>query len=77
MVAIQKLQVRITKYLMYMYERHRCICIPNMKFLCLNLWLEEVCSDDANADNETNDDDTRRTKYDWLISQMSQKLYIK
>ena len=24
-----------------------CICIPNMKFLSLNLWLGEVCTDDA------------------------------
>ena len=36
---------------------HMCICIPNMKFLCLNLWLGEVRTDDANNANDTNDDD--------------------
>ena len=33
-----------------------CISVPNMKFLCLNLWLGEVCTDDANND-DANDDD--------------------
>ena len=30
-----------------------------MKFVCLNLWLAEVCTDDAN------DNDARWTKHDW------------
>ena len=34
-----------------------CICIPNMKFLCLSLCQGEVCKDNANND-DTNDDDT-------------------
>ena len=38
-------------------EVHRCISIPNMTFLCLNLWLREVCTDaDANDDDNANDD---------------------
>ena len=49
-----------------------CICIPNMKFLCLAMCQGEVCTDNAN------DDDTRQTNHDytyalWLINQMSQK----
>ena len=44
--------VRITKYVMCIYEGHRCVSVSNMKFLCLKLWLGEVCTD-ANA----NDDD--------------------
>ena len=28
-----------------------CICIPNMKFLCLTMCQGEVCTDDANADD--------------------------
>ena len=35
-----------------------CICILNMKFLCLTLWQGEVCTDDdANDTNATNADD--------------------
>ena len=37
MAVIQKLHVRITKYLMSIYGGHMCICIPNMKFLCITL----------------------------------------
>ena len=35
-----------------------CICIPNMKFLCLTLCQGEVYTDDddANDDTNTNDD---------------------
>ena len=40
---------------MCIYGRHMCICLPNMKFLCLNLCQGEVCTDNANDD--TNDDD--------------------
>ena len=36
-----------------------------MKFLCLNLWLEKVCTDDA---NDTNNDDARRKKHDKALS---------
>ena len=49
------LQVRTTKYLMCIYGGHMCICIPNMKFLCLTLWQREVCTDDANADANADD----------------------
>ena len=35
---------------MCMYGGHMCICIPNMKFLCLNLCQGEVCTD-ANTSN--------------------------
>ena len=40
-----------------------CICIPNMKFLCITLCQGEVCTDtdtnandDANTDTDANDD---------------------
>ena len=29
-----------------------CIGIPNMKFLCLTLCQEEVCTDNDNANND-------------------------
>ena len=32
-----------------------CICVPNMKFLCLTLCQGEVCTD-ANADTNTDTD---------------------
>ena len=48
-----------------MYGEHMCISIPNMKFLCLISWLEEVCIDDAN-DDDSNDDDARWTKHDCI-----------
>ena len=32
-----------------------CICVPNMKFLCLTLCQGEVCTD-ANADANTDAD---------------------
>ena len=28
------------------------IFIPNMKFLCLTLWLGELCTDDNDSDSE-------------------------
>ena len=62
MAAIKKLQVRITKYLMCIHGRHRCIYVPNMKFLCLTQWLGEV-SDDTNAND---DDDSKQTKHDCI-----------
>ena len=40
---------------MCIYEGHRCISVPNMKFLSSNLWLGGVCTDDAKED--VNDDD--------------------
>ena len=49
-----KLKVRITKYLMCIYGGHMCICIPNMKLLCLTMCQREVCTDDDNA-NDAND----------------------
>ena len=45
------------------------ICILNIKFLCLNLWLGEVYTDDAN-------DDACLYKVLWVINQMSQKLEV-
>ena len=42
---------------MCIYEGHMCICVSNMKFVYLNLWLGEVCTDDANDDDTTNDGD--------------------
>ena len=45
---------------MCIYGGHRYICISNMKFVCLILWLGEVCTD-ANTD-----DDTRQTKHDFI-----------
>ena len=50
--SFKNYQVRITKYLMYIYGEQMCMCIPNMKFLCLNLWLGEVYTDNAN-NNDT------------------------
>ena len=42
-----------------------CICVPNMKFLCLSLCQGEVCTDDANADdaniNDGNTNDDRQS----------------
>ena len=43
-----------------------CICIPNVKFLCLTLWQGEVCTgDDANTNHDANanEDDTQWTKH--------------
>ena len=35
-----------------------CICVPNMKFVCLTLWQGEVYTnnDDANANDNANND---------------------
>ena len=30
-----------------------CICIPNMKFLCLTLCQGEVCTDDTNDNGQS------------------------
>ena len=57
MSAIKKLQIRITKYIMCIYERHKCTCLPSIKFVRLNLWLEEVCTDHTNT-NANDDDET-------------------
>ena len=49
-----------------------CAHAYNMKFVCLTLWLGEVCTDDANANTNTGDDeinkddDIRRTKHDCI-----------
>ena len=43
-------------------QEHMCICISNMKFLCLTLWQEEVCTDDnadAKMDANVNNDDAQ------------------
>ena len=67
-LSFKNYQVRITKYLMCIYGGHMCICIPNMKFLCLTLCKGEVCTDDANDDGQS-----MIEKALWLINQMSQK----
>ena len=43
---------------MCIYGGHMCICIPNMKFLCLTMYQGEVCTDDTSNDtnDNTNDD---------------------
>ena len=51
----------ITKYLVCICRMsgYRYISVPGMKFLCLNLWLGEVCTDDdanGDANEDTNDD---------------------
>ena len=53
---------------MCIYKEHMGIFIPNMKFLCLTLWLRGVCTDntsddDANND-DANDDNARGKKHD-------------
>ena len=47
-------------FLMCIYGGHMCICIPNIKFLCLTLCQGEVCTDD---DDDANINDARRTKH--------------
>ena len=49
------------KYLMCIYGGHICICIPNMKFLCLTLWQGKVCTDDDANDDDTNTNDNRQS----------------
>ena len=34
-----------------------CICVPNMKFLCLTLCQGEMCTDDGANANDANADD--------------------
>ena len=36
---------------MCLHGGHMCICIPNMKFLCLTLCQGEVCTDDNDNAN--------------------------
>ena len=47
---------------MHKYKQHEVsmISVPNMKFLCLNLWLGEVCTDDDDANADDNDNEGRR-----------------
>ena len=40
------------------YGGHLCICIPNMKFLCLTQWQGEECTYDNANDDDANGDDT-------------------
>ena len=42
------------------YEGDRCICTQNMKLVCLTLWPGEVCTDDTDADANTDDDNAGR-----------------
>ena len=54
---------------MSIYEGHRCMCVPNMKFVCLTLWLGEVCTDGNTDDYDTNTDDAddaQWTKHDCI-----------
>ena len=48
--------------MMYIYHGHMDIFIPNMKFLCLTLWLGGVSTDANTADN---DDTGQWKKHDW------------
>ena len=41
----------MTKCFMCIYKRRVGISVPNMKFLCLILWLGWVCTDDVNTDD--------------------------
>ena len=43
---------------MCIYGGHMCLCIPNMKFLCLTMCQGEVCTDDDTNDNDANNNDT-------------------
>ena len=68
-LPFKQLQVRITKYLMCIYEGHRCTCVPKKKSVCLTLWLGEVCTDaNTNNDDAKTDhaDNTRWTKHDCM-----------
>ena len=47
---------KIHKYMQYKVSMtdcggFLCICIPNMKFLCLTPWHGELCTDDADDAN--------------------------
>ena len=56
------------------YDGHRSFRVTNIKFLCLNLWLGEMCTDDsvtndtdANDDNNyANNEDARQAKHDCI-----------
>ena len=55
---------------------HKCISVPNMKFLCLTLRLKEVSTDDDDNDyDDANDNahDGQSMMALWLINQMWQK----
>ena len=41
---------------MCIYGGYMCICIPNMKFLCLTMCQGEVCTDDADTKDANADD---------------------
>ena len=46
-----------------------CVCIPNMKFLCLTLCQGEVCTDNINANaNDTDANDDRQPNEPKTIS---------
>ena len=51
---------------MCIYGEHSCISVPNMKFICLTLWLGEVCTDANANDANTNDNDAQWTKHDCI-----------
>ena len=55
---------------MCMCGGHMCICVPNMKSLCLTLCQGKMCTDDNNAND---DGQCMIEKALWLKNQMSQK----
>ena len=44
---------------MCIYQGYMGIFLPNMKVLCVTLWLRGVCTDNADANDDTNDDDAQ------------------
>ena len=46
---------------MCIYGGHMCICIQNIKFVCLTLCQGEVCTDDTNADDDANANNDRQS----------------
>ena len=81
MAAISKVQIRITKYLMCIYEGPMCICIPRKKFLCLTLCQGEVYTDDDADDNDddadANDDGQFKIVLGSLVDKPNEpKIYI-
>ena len=55
-LPFKKLHVRITKYLMCICGGHMCICVPNIKCLCLTMCQGEVCTDDVYTNNANAND---------------------
>ena len=79
MAALQKVYVRMTKYLMCIYLEHMCIFVQNMKFLCITMWLGGLYTNNANdnTDDNANDDDGQSMIVSglWFVNQMSQNAW--